>query len=811
MDMLIQSLKTLPAAQWREAGGKARALARLAQAGYPVPDGFVILPAAFADDDLRPEAWLQVQAQLERLRHGTHDMAFAVRSSALQEDSAQASFAGAFETVLDVRTDQAIREAIHTVRTSRHHPRVQAYRQAHHLEAESDLAVVVQRMIRAELSGVLFTADPLTGSRTRLVGNVVQGAAEPLVSGETTPETFVLQRPQGTYEGPAALKPFAAHLYRLACRLERALGCPQDIEWAIVAGKVYLLQSRPITTLQAYNPATGEWNDSLTGDYLWTSTNFAEALPSIMTPSTWSFMQIFHIETLPAALPGQWPWAGNICGRTYVNVTLVVSAFCAGGMKLPEALRRAEETLGPLPAGVPIEVIPLLTFSEFLTLLPTNLRLELMMRRETKQMPAFVAQTPAWCERMRQRIHSTPTGADLVSLWRQEIKPYVTHAFYALRASMRQFDERAARLHRELKQLVGEADASALLSRVSSDGELLASLGPVVGLAQVAEGTMNRQEYQQRYGHRGPDEWELAAPRPAEDPHWLERQLAAWARSPVDLQVLLTKQHGAFDAAWQRFRERYPRKAQAMHPRLGQFASDVRLREAVRSEVTRVVGVVRHFALHAGELTGLGQDIFFLALDEMLAVLGGDQSAPTAIQARRATHASYSALPRYPATIHGRFDPLAWAADPHRRTDLFDAHAPRPAPAGETIVGMAGAAGQVEGRVRCLSTPEEGNQLERGEILVAVTTNIGWTPLFPRAAAIITDVGAPLSHATIVARELGIPAVVGCGSATMRLQTGDRVRVDGGQGMVTLLERVGQVGESLGEALMTQVQRKRDM
>lgn len=101
--------------------------------------------------------------------------------------------------------------------------------------------------------------------------------------------------------------------------------------------------------------------------------------------------------------------------------------------------------------------------------------------------------------------------------------------------------------------------------------------------------------------------------------------------------------------------------------------------------------------------------------------------------------------------------------------------------------GFAGAAGRVEGIVRILATPEEGEKLHPGEILVATTTNVGWTPLFPRAAAIITDVGAPLSHAAIVARELGIPAVVGCGNATLRLKTGDRVIVDGGQGTVHIL------------------------
>ena len=106
---------------------------------------------------------------------------------------------------------------------------------------------------------------------------------------------------------------------------------------------------------------------------------------------------------------------------------------------------------------------------------------------------------------------------------------------------------------------------------------------------------------------------------------------------------------------------------------------------------------------------------------------------------------------------------------------------------------LAGAAGRVEGRVRGLDGPEQGDQFQPGEVLVAVTTNVGWTPIFPRAAAVVTDVGAPLSHAAIVARELGNPAVVGCGSATTRLRTGDRVRVDGGQGTVEILG----VGDSM--------------
>jgi phosphoenolpyruvate synthase/pyruvate phosphate dikinase len=137
--------------------------------------------------------------------------------------------------------------------------------------------------------------------------------------------------------------------------------------------------------------------------------------------------------------------------------------------------------------------------------------------------------------------------------------------------------------------------------------------------------------------------------------------------------------------------------------------------------------------------------------------------------------------------IRGRFDPFQWAADPNRRNDIYDATAATPVSTSKTMRGFAGAGGRVEGLVRVLDGPDQGDQLQPGEILVAVTTNVGWTPLFPRAAAVITDVGAPLSHAAIVARELGIPAVVGCGSATTRLRTGDRVLVDGGRGTVEIL------------------------
>jgi pyruvate,water dikinase len=186
-------------------------------------------------------------------------------------------------------------------------------------------------------------------------------------------------------------------------------------------------------------------------------------------------------------------------------------------------------------------------------------------------------------------------------------------------------------------------------------------------------------------------------------------------------------------------------------------------------------------------LTSLGEDIFFLSLDEVLALLSGDQATLRLIPARKEAYQQYKALPPYPSVIRGRFDPLEWAADSQRRSDIFDASLALQIDTSNIITGSPGSAGQVTGSVRVVDDPEQGQQLQPGEILVAVQTDVAWTLLFPRAAAVITDVGAPLSHAAIVARELGIPAVVGCGDATARLKTGDRVRVDGAQGIVEIL------------------------
>jgi pyruvate,water dikinase len=786
---MIRTFDKLTAEEQSLAGGKGGALARLAQAGYPVPDGLIVLPMAFAGDELTMGAWEQLQAQLSHLRRGAPNPAFAVRSSAQSEDSAQASFAGEFETVLEVESDEAIREAIHTVRRSRHSERVRAYSEAKGIQPLHDMAVVVQRMVRADFSGVLFTADPVSGSRSQMAGNYVHGLGDKLVSGEATPFEFALARPKGRYEGPAEMKRFARRLFKLGKHLEEELGCPQDIEWAVAGGKLHLLQSRPITTLLGFNPVNGEFNDSLTGDYVWNCVNVGEAMSVVMTPFTWSMMR-FAFEELNI-LPG-YSAVGNIGGRLYQNVTVGVSVLAAlgqdfesmakemGGVR-DEYLETMDQYLFPLPEAT------------LLAILPNGIRAQRKQRAALKSLDEFLAGNPGRSRALNQRVQEARTREELVRLMEEELEPQSLEAFWRSYATALQYSGLVGKLRRELKEMVGAEDADALLSNVSSHDELLASLGPVVGLARLARGEMSREAYLEQWGHRGPFEAELSAPRPFEDPDWLDQQLATFARSPVDVEAQLAAQRAEFDAAWERFESRCPRQAKSMRRSLDRAAEAARVREAARSESMRLFWVVRTWVLRGGELTGTGDGAFFLTYEELLDLLAGKDAPTETIPARRQTYERYKALPPYPLIIRGRFDPFQWAADPDRRGDVFDSNGLLPelvlkSPRENLILGMPGSAGRVEGLVRRLDSAGEGDTLEPGEVLVTSQTNIGWTLFFPRAAAIVTDVGAPLSHAAIVARELGIPAVVNCGDATMRLKTGDVVRVDGGRGEVEILE-----------------------
>ena len=534
----------------------------------------------------------------------------------------------------------------------------------------------------------------------------------------------------------------------------------------------------------AYNFRTGAWNDTLTGEFLWSNVNVSEAVPDVMTPSTWSLWRIHHYDANPIKMPGKIPFCGNICGRPYLNLSLLASLYRVLGKDVRKELQG--DMVGSVPDELDIPLISISPITLIWTVLPGFLTAQRQASQSRRKISEFLTDTPPWCEEILNAIHSCDDRPGLLTLWYARIRPKIFQACQMLRSVTLALADPATSLRQRLIEAVGEAHANTILSNLSGASANLESLGLTVGLARVANGKMSREGFLERYGHRGPHEMELFIAGNEEDEDWLDRQLDAFVKSPTDVEELLASQRAEFENAWERYQAERPHEAKKNRQKLNVVANAARNREAVRSELTRVVRLVRQYLLRVGEVTGLTDGVFFLSLHEMANVLAGDETSKAFIPARRENYLKYSALPPYPPIIIGKFDPFQWAADPNRRSDYFDARPSTNREVTKTIKGFAGAAGCVEGFVRRIDFVEDGDQIQPGEILVTVTTNIGWTPLFPRLAAIVTDVGAPLSHAAIVARELGIPAVVGCGNATMLLKTGDQVRVDGGAGIVSL-------------------------
>jgi phosphohistidine swiveling domain-containing protein len=804
-----------PSAELAVAGGKGASLARLAAGGLPVPPGFHVTTEAYvrfvAQNHLQQEILAALQTgpqeaagQIAQLfaRHGMpddiaeairkayaamHDAPVAVRSSATAEDLPDASFAGQQDTYLDIRGEAAVLDAVQRCWASLWTARAIEYRSVQGIANDDvSLAVVVQELVPADAAGVLFTADPVSGASDRVVVNAASGLGEALVSGEADPDAIVIEKASGGVierRGEQVLETtHIGELFHLGTRIEQLYERPMDVEWAVHGDRVFVLQARPITVLTTYE----EWNDSLRGEYLWTNGNLGEAIPDVMTPATWSMVKLFMADGMATTSLPEYPGYGNIGGRFYMNLSMAYSLAAAFGMK-SRFKGASEQVFGRLPEGIEIPPAPLSRWQVIRALLPVIRKVLKRVKANTRRLPEFMATSPQRCEELRQAVARADDPKQLAALWRREIEPFFHESCFMLEAAGRQDSGALVTVRAQLAKLVGESDMNAMTSGLTGAGTGgLESLGPLLGLARLVEGEIDRDTFARTYGHRGASEFELSAPRPAEDPAWIDKQLASLRTAKEQPVELLARQEAASRAAWDRFGQRYPRKVAKLRKQVQRWVKAAQDREQARSEVIRAFWVVRAFVLRAGELTGHGDDLFFLPIQEILAVLDGDTVVLQTVPARRATYERYKALPPYPAVILGRFDPLRWAADPGRRSDIYNEHGAA-APISDTVKGFAGAVGVVEGTARVIDSVARSEELLSGEILVTTVTNIGWTPLFPRAAAVVTDVGAPLSHAAIVARELGIPAVVGCGNATARIHTGDRIRVDGEHGTVEIL------------------------
>ncbi|MBW8485381.1 PEP/pyruvate-binding domain-containing protein [Actinomadura parmotrematis] len=619
---------------------------------------------------------------------------------------------------------------------------------------DAAVAVLVQKQLLPDVAGVLSTVAPVTGSPGRVVINAVRGAGATSPDRPAPPETIAVARPSGRVigrTGPAGRllsDARAAELAALGARVEEAAGEPAEVQWALEDGAFTVLEAHPLEGLPG-GDAVEAWNDTPHVDHLWTAAGLGEAVPGVMTPCTWSLVQMFMGRALPAWSVRGYRAYGRVGGRLYTD------ASRARALGLPVRV----------PPGVRVPRAGVPTAAAAVGVLEGAWGARTGRRRAADLRDGF----PARCEALRARIADVRTPGELRALWHEAVRPAFLNACRMVEAAG--YGRAGDGVRDGLARLVGGEAADAMLAGVRAPGgEPLAGSGPLDGLARLARGDLDAAAYVRRWGHRGPYEFEVAEPRPAEDPGWLPQARAAGA----DAAVLLERRRAASRDAWRLLRERHPRKAAAMRRRLARWARAEDRREGARSELARMFWVLRAYVVRAGELTLQGDDVFHLTIGEVLGLLRGDDAALRRVPVRRRTYERYRALPPYPALIRGAFDPFA----------------PRPGRDGASaarISGLAGAAGRAAGPVRVAASPADAAGLRDGEILVTTATNAGWAPLFPRAAAVVTEADAPASHAAALARDLGIPAVVGALDATARLRTGDRVEVDGTGGTVTRL------------------------
>ncbi len=782
----IYPLHLLPKEKEKSAGGKARSLSYMMKnTKLRIPKGYVILSDAFEGDRLCAKAEEEMDHILSAL---DGRLTYAVRSSAVNEDGDAASFAGQYETVTDVRKEE-IRNAVKQVADSLHNANVKAYtehrdsvwdsnQKEENLPAENGIGIVIQEFVKARFAGVLFTADAITGRDDSMVGNYVCGEGEKLVSGAENAEVFRIGVMKKSYEGPAEFQKYAGELGRF-CRVIRNLyGMPMDIEWAVADGKVYILQARPITTLSRLRMDSYDINGTRSGYKMLTRTNVGEIFMKPVSPMTFSVLEkINEILGLPE-------WLDNICGQPYMNISVMVSLCVAFGAKKEKAYEGMKGLVGRAPEGVEVPVPPFnkKNFCRRIWKLFFPKEKSKLNKKQKKEMVEHLADIS---RDMIAEIRQTETKQELYRYWEESMLPKLKDGMASIIGQSGTSMVPLFNTRNKIAKIAGDETAGKLYSGCLG---IMESMKPLLLIQDLVNGKISKEDYIKACGQRCPNEMELMEKHPYEDETYVDRLIEEHRGDTLDLYQMQSAQKTAYEEALKEFKEKYPGKIRWIDKTISKYIQANTFREDLRSKGVWIFCVFREYLLRAGELTGLGDDVFMLTFDEVFEYLKGNEVSTEVIRKRREKYEEYLSYETFPNIVIGRFDPKEWMEDPQRRKDVYARDLVREADADADIRGFAGAAGIVRGTVRVVTDVNFIHEIREGEILVTNATNVGWTPVFTKVSAIVTDIGAPLSHAAIVARECGIPAVVGCGNATMLLHTGDSVEVDGSLGTVRILK-----------------------
>lgn len=845
-------------------GGKARALLSLCRAGFSVPQWAVVVPEAWT-------AWNN-PAQREAVEKRLLDdllsalpgvKTFAVRSSASDEDGAEHSFAGQLESYLFVPREKLL-EKIRAVWESGFSERIAAYRRERGLPpATRPPAVLVQSMIDADAAGVAFGADPVTGRRGVAVISAVWGLGTALVGGDADADLFRVDRSGAIIErtivekkaahrcSPSALEGVAAvpvpgelvsqpvlsdELVLAIARLVRAsthhFRRPQDIEWAIKDGNVYLLQSRPITSMGSMVDPDGVL-------VLWDNSNIAESYNGVTTPLTFSFARgvyeevyrqfcrLMRVHEAKIADYGETfrCMLGIVRGRIYYNLLswYRVLALLPGF----QVNRRFMEQMMGVKEGLPARIL-----AEFETKPSLGARL-----RDAANLASCLAGLLGNLWTLRGKIARFYERLNLalcepaIPLAEQRPDELATHYRDLERQLLTRWDAPlindfyAMIFYGVLRKLCtkwcGDEDGTLQNDLISAEGGIISAeparrlqeLGRIAAaspsfvqlliegsLEQIQEELPRQKEfaalyraYLEKFGDRCIEELKLETATLHDEPLMLLRSVGQVARrkpgasagpSSIDEQLRAK----AEARVWEQLRG-HPLRWVLFSWVLRQARTRVRERENLRFERTRLFGRVRRIFVEIGnrfaaaDRLGDHRDVFHLTVEEVLGFIDGTTVTAdlrALVNVRREEFNRY----RKETPPADRFETLGPV---HLGNAFTNSAAAKSTASGDELRGIGCCPGIVRGRARVIFDPRHA-EIHDGEILVAPRTDPGWIMLFPSAAGLLVEYGSLLSHSAIVARELGLPAVVSISGLTAWLKTGDWVELDGSTGVVRKIQ-----------------------
>jgi phosphohistidine swiveling domain-containing protein len=776
-------------------------------------------------------------------RAGLGERPIAVRSSATVEDGAEASFAGIHESVLSVVGLDAALDAIRWCYASLWTPRAFAYRRRLGLEDDAvACAVVLCAMVgrRGEpqtapvAAGVAFSADPRTGRRDLMVVSAAPGLGEALVGGRVEPEEIELRIDErdlgvvarrGSTSGVLA-DDQALALARIVLRVHWALGegqDPQDVEWVYDGERFWLVQARPVTRLPHVTP---EPVRDL--PVIWSNANLKDAVAGVPSTLGWSIIQrvlrsilYTHLQTTGYQVPNGMETVRRLAGRAYFDLTAMHWLMYDGLGFTPAEIN---VSMGGMQPETPVPGDPFVGL--------VGKRRKLARVRLLKQLWQSARVYDAEIARVRALVHAR-TRDDISGLSNVEIIAWRSRTndtamafsrLFALNNAGSLWDKLLTDLIDNVRPGDGLRIASSLLA--GTNAVVTAEHGyRLIDLARLAEAEPAARAYLEttpldpwgwrslpesspfrgafaelldEFGHRGVYEVEIANRRWNEDPTYLLEQV----RTFLDLHEGVRGRDHA--AARRQAAEREARSLPFwIRPLVSWLAARARraaaLREAGKSALVSTLQITRMMTSELGErmvaagLLDRPDEIFHLAWWDIAAWAEGDwdgTGARALVADRAAQRAGWLALEPPDVIVHdteGRLTELpaktamSWPSRPDtgrdRRRQLHD----------RLLVGAGVSSGRARGPARVIRHPSESARLQPGDVLVAPSTDPGWTPLFLRASAVVMEVGGYLSHGAIVAREYGLPAVVNVSGALTAIHDGEMLEVDGDAGEVVVV------------------------